>query len=229
MMNMRYSMPSETARAASAKAEPSRARFRANEVVATWRSVHHLELDLIGIPFQLRRVHRFGAGREGVESSRDFGPHAIGDAVLAASERPCEEGHSFVAELDVGTQVVAVVAAADLDRLEAGGLVVLKDEVFVVILAVNLELNLEEFSALERRSLSKQLATIALDLLSHGLPSSTGDLDCLVVGHQSIQLAVDFDLQPRSGDRVLQGEVGHVGVEVERPLALLLEAHSVSA
>ena len=85
--------------------------------------------------------------------------------MLAAGQRPREEGDAVVAELDVGAQVVAVVAAADLDRLEAGRLDVLEDQVLVVVLAVDLELDLDQVAALERRPVGQQLAVVLLDLL----------------------------------------------------------------
>ena len=90
------------------------------------------------------------ARRQGAELAGDLGPQAVGDAVLAAGQRADEEAHALVAELHVGAQVVAVVAAADLDRLEAGRLVVLEDQVLVVVLAVDLQLDLDQVAALER-------------------------------------------------------------------------------
>ena len=80
-----------------------------------------------------------------------------------------KKAHAVVAELDVGAQVVAVVAAADLDRLEAGRLHVLEEQVLVVVLAVDLELDLDQVAALERGAVGEQLAAVLLDLLVDGL------------------------------------------------------------
>ena len=44
---------------------------------------------------------------------------------------------------------LAVVAAADQHRLEAGRLQVLEDQVLVVVLAVDLQLDLDQVAALE--------------------------------------------------------------------------------
>ena len=123
---------------------------------------------------KLGRVHRLSSGGQGVEAAGDLGAETIGDAVLAASERSCEERHALVAELDIGAQVVAVVSAADLDRLEPGCLEVFKDQVLVVVLAVDLELDFDQLAALERRPLGKQLAAIPLDRA--GPPSGHGRL-----------------------------------------------------
>src|SRR5207244_5627196 len=104
-----------------------------------------------------------------VELAGGLGPESVGDAVLAPGQGPREEGHALIAELDVGAQVVAVVAAANLDRLEPGRLVVLEDQVFVIVLAVDLELDLDQLAALEDRPLGERLAAIALDPMAHRL------------------------------------------------------------
>src|SRR3712207_8330114 len=49
-------------------------------------------------------------------------------------QRAGEEADPLVAELHVGVQVVTVVAAAGVDRLEAGSLHVFEQDVFVVVL-----------------------------------------------------------------------------------------------
>src|SRR5262249_48024854 len=82
--------------------------------------------DLVRIGPQLGCIHRRGWRGGGVESAGDLGPEPVGDAVLAPGDGPREEGHALVAEFDIGAQVVAVVAAPDLDRLEPGRLEVLE-------------------------------------------------------------------------------------------------------
>ena len=187
------------------------------------------ELDLVRVAAQLGCVHRLGPGGQGVEPAGDLGAEAVGDAVLAPGQGPREEGHALVAELDVGAQVVAVVAAADLDRLEAGRLEVLEDQVLVVVLAVDLQLDLDQVAALERRPVGQQLAAITLDPLADRLAAAAGHVHRLVVLDEPVDLAVDLDLQARVGDRVFEREVGQVGVEVERALALLEERDRVLA
>ena len=97
--------------------------------------------------------------------------------MLAPRQRPREERHALVAELDVGAQVVAVVAAADLDRLEAGRLEVLEDQVLVVVLAVDLELDLDQVAALQGCTVGHRLASVTLDPLADRLAAAAGDVD----------------------------------------------------
>ena len=147
---------------------------RLDQRLASSTSILDLELDLVRIRPQLGRVHRLGSGGQGVEPAGDLGAQAVRNAVLAPRQRPGEERHALVAELDIGAQVIAVVAAADLDRLEAGRLEVLEDQVLVVVLAVDLELDLDQLAALERRPLGQQLAAITLDPLAHRLATAAG-------------------------------------------------------
>src|SRR5208337_3757302 len=130
---------------------------------------------------------------------------------------------AVVAVLDVGAQIVAVVAAADLDRLEASRFEVLGDNVFVVVLAVDLELDLDQLAAFQGGSLGQQLATVVFDFLIHRLPAAAGHAHGLVVALQPIHFAIDLDLQTRAGYRVLEREVAQVGIVVKRPFALLGE------
>src|SRR5262249_1708891 len=150
--------------------------------------------DLVRIGAKLGCIHRPGSRGEGVESAGDLGPEPVGDAVLAPGDGPREEGHALVAEFDIGAQVVAIVAAADLDRLEPRRLEVLEDQVFVIVLAVDLELALDQLAALEGRSIREWLAPIAFDPLAHRLTSAAGHVHRPVVPDQPVDLAIDLDL-----------------------------------
>ena len=83
------------------------------------------------------------------EFAGDFGPQPVADRTLAAGQGADEEADAFVAEFHVGAHVVAGVAAAQLDRLEAGGFHVLEDEVLVIVLAVDFQLDLDQVAALQ--------------------------------------------------------------------------------
>ena len=135
-------------------------------------SILDLKLNLVRIGTQLGGVHRLGSCGQGMEPARDLGTKTIRNAVLAPRQRTREERHPLVAELDVGAQVVAVIAAPDLDRLETGRLVILENQVLVIVLAVDLELDLNQLAAFERRTLGQQLAAITLDPLPDRLAAT---------------------------------------------------------
>ncbi len=95
-----------------------------------------------------------------MEPAEDLGPQSVRDAVLAPGQGPYEKGHALVSELDVSPERVAVVAALDLDRLEAGRLVVLEDQVLVIILALDCELDLDQVATLDDRPIGQRLAAM---------------------------------------------------------------------
>ena len=90
-----------------------------------------------------------------MEPAGDFGAQSVRYAVLAPVQHPNEEGDAFVPEFNIGPHVVAIITAAHFDRLEAGRLKVLENQVFVVVLAVDLELDLDEVPTLDDRISSR--------------------------------------------------------------------------
>ena len=192
-------------------------------------SVLNLQLDLVRIGLEFRRVHGPGLGRQGAELAGDLGAHAVADAVLAAGEGADEEDRALVAELDVGAHVVAVVSAAQVHRLEAGGFRVLEHDVLVVVLAFDLELDLDEVAALEHRQVGEFLALVLLGPLVHGLAARAFGLDGLGGFDELVVLALHLDFEAGAGDRVFEREVRQVCVEVERAGAFLDELDGVLA
>jgi hypothetical protein len=59
--------------------------------------------------------------------------------VRAPGKGAREKRHALVVKLDVGAQVVAVVAAPDFGRLEPGRLVVLEDQMLVIFFSSSAE------------------------------------------------------------------------------------------
>src|SRR5271157_2418631 len=135
-----------------------------------------------------------------MEGAGDLGSQAIRDAVLAASECPGKERHAVVAKFDVRAQVVAVVAATDLYGLEPGGLVILEHEVFIVVLAVDRKLDLDQVATLERVTVGQRLTAIMLDPLAGGLAATAGGSLHRVIADEPVHFAIDLDLQPGARD-----------------------------
>src|SRR5687768_9527414 len=122
---------------------PSHTRRSVKAVVGSWwgsrvrfdppYSILYFQLDLVGIPLELWRVHGVGPRGQGAELAGDLGPGAIADAVAAAGEPAHEQAHPIVAQLHVSPQAIGRVAALQGHRLETGRLHVLEHDVFVVV------------------------------------------------------------------------------------------------
>src|SRR5688500_8024387 len=87
--------------------------------------VDDLDFRLVGVAAQLGGVHGVADGGQGAELAGRLGTQAVGNAVPTAGQRANEERNAVVAQLHVRAQAVAVVAAADFDRLQARRLAVL--------------------------------------------------------------------------------------------------------
>jgi hypothetical protein len=137
--------------------------------------------------------------------------------VLATGEGPQEEGDLLVPELGVGAEPAGGIATADLDRLEAGRLGVFEDDVLVVVLGVDLELDLDEVAALDFAQVGEFDAIVLVDLLIEGLAEGAlGEVGGVLALDELVVLAADLDFETGGGDVVFEGEVGEVGVVVER-------------
>ena len=77
-------------------------------------------------------------------------------------------------EFDVGAQLVAVVAASDFDRFEAGRLHVLEDEVFVVVLAFQFEFDFDQVTACDFGQVDELFTLVLLDALVDDLAAGAG-------------------------------------------------------
>ena len=141
--------------------------------------------------------------------------------MLAPPERADEECDALVTKLNVRAQIVAVVTALDVNGLETCSLVVLENQVFIIVLAVDLELDFHQLAALESRVGRQPLAAETFNALANGLAAAAGHVDNLVVLDEPVDLAVDLDLQARVSDRVFAREIGQIGAIVERSVALL--------
>ena len=119
-------------------------------------------------------------GRQSTEFAGNFGPHAVPQAVLAAGQRSQEEGHLFVAELDIGRQSNRIVAALHVERFDAGRFRVLEDQVLVIVLAVDREFDLEQVAAFDFAEIGQRHAARMFRPLANDLAPRAGDIRRLV-------------------------------------------------
>lgn len=150
----------------------------------------------------------------------------------AAGELANKEGCLLVAHLHVGVHAGLVrtsVAAADFDGFESGRFPVVKHQILVVVLAVDVQLDFDEVTAGEHVAGFQWDAFVFLHLVVDDLAAGAGGgLLCL----DTLQLVVgaaDFHFQSSLLDEVLFGKHGEVGVGVEGAVSFSEYLHLVLA
>ena len=149
--------------------------------------------------------------------------------MLAAGEAAHEERNAIVAQLHVGAQLVAVVAALNGDRFAAGRLHVFEQDVLVVVLDSMIEFDLHEVAAVDRAEIGNFAAVVLFDVLADRLAAAAGDIDRFVGRRELVVLALDLQLQAGAADVVFEREVGEVAVPIQRAGAASCEARSCAA
>ena len=139
--------------------------------------------------------------------------------MFAAREPPHEQRDFLIAIFNVSAHFVAVVAAANFDRLEPGALHILKDKVLVIVLAFDFEFDFHDVAALQCVEVFKFRPFELFNLLINDLSASTGHLRLFVDSFQQVVAPVDLDFESGLRDEVFECEVRQVSVEVDRAFA----------
>ena len=145
----------------------------------------------------------------------------------AARQSTNEKDRFFIAKLNIGAHFVAAIAAADIDRLEPGGFHIFKHQVFIIVLAIDDQLYLDQVPAFDGCQVVQGHPLIFFHLAIHHLAPGAGILDFLVDFVQAINRAVDFNLQAFAGDKILEGEIVQVGIEIYGTPAAFFEGQPV--
>ena len=114
--------------------------------VAADFSVENVRLELVGIPFKFRRVHRFDASRERGEAARRLGAQPIRNGRPPLRNPRREEADAVVSILDVSAEIVAVITARRFDRLEPGGLAIFEENRLVLVFRFENQLNFDKIA-----------------------------------------------------------------------------------
>ena len=109
-------------------------------------AVVYLRLELVGVPFELGRVHGPDSRRERGEESGRFGAHPVGYGRAPFREPRREEAYAVVAVFDVRMERVPVVSAALFDRLVACRFRVFEQNRLVLVLTVDDELDFNQIA-----------------------------------------------------------------------------------
>ena len=139
--------------------------------------------------------------------------------MLAASQIRQEEAHAVIAEFAISRQTFEDITAALIVGLKTAWFVIFEQQVLVIVLAVDDQFHFNQRPAWQRTSILHRDAFVFRNLLRDYLASIALNADLLVFSFKTIELAVDFDFQSGSSDRIFLREVGQIRAEVNRALA----------